>query len=76
MLQVELIQVLQMLVFFFVAFLLTYNFVHNFRFIKSFLAHVKVCFCISSIILYFRSLTIVNYNCFHKYEIWRKYRFS
>ncbi|MDF2986299.1 MAG: hypothetical protein K0R50_1809 [Eubacterium sp.] len=76
MLQVELIQVFQMLILLFVTFLLAYSFVLNFRFIKSFFAEVRVHCCVSTIILYFRTLYTVNYNCYHKYEIWRKYRFS
>ncbi len=76
MLQGEIIQLLQMLVIFFVTFLLAYSFVQNFRYVKTFSAISTISFYINAAVLYERSLYVVNYNCFHKFEIWRKYRFS
>lgn len=76
MLQVELVQMLHMLVFLFVVFMLTFSFVHSFRSVSSFLGHSGAKFSISTIVLYFRELWVVDYNCYHKFEIWRKYRFS
>ena len=76
MLQGEIIQVLQMLVIFFVTFLLAYSFVQNFRCVKTFCTVTAISFYLNAAVLYERSLYVVNYNCFHKFEIWRKYRFS
>ncbi|OPX42626.1 hypothetical protein CLHUN_34470 [Ruminiclostridium hungatei] len=76
MLQVELVQMLHMLVFLFVVFMLTISFVHSFRPVSSFLGHADAKCRISTIVLYFRELSVVDYNCYHKFEIWRKYRFS
>ncbi len=74
--QMELVQTLQILIMLFVTFFLVCNFVHSFRFNKTFLDQVVVRYCISTVILYFRKLYDVNYDCYHKFEIWRYYRFS
>jgi hypothetical protein len=74
--QIELIQVLQMLIFLFVTFFLAYGFVHSFRSIKAFLSETNINYNIHTVVLYFRKFYVVNYNCYHKFEIWRKYRFS
>ncbi len=76
MLQLEIIQMLQMLLFLFVTFFIAYGFVHSFRTIRLHENETKISFSITTAVLYFRKLTVINYNCFHKLEIWRKYRFS
>jgi len=74
--QAELIQALQFLIILFVTFFFVYNVVHNFKFSRNVIAGIKDSYCISTVILYIRNLYVVNYECFHKYEIWRYYRFS
>ncbi len=76
MLQGEIIQVIQMVIILFVTFLLAYSFVQNFRCLKTVSAISAISFYINAAVLYERSLYVVNYNCYHKFEIWRKYRFS
>lgn len=74
--QIELIQVLQMLIFIFVTYFLAYGFVHSFRNVRAFLSETNINYSIYTVVLYFRKLSVVNYNCYHKFEIWRKHRFS
>jgi len=74
--QAELIQALQFLILLFVTIFFVYNVVHNFKFSSTFITGIKDYFCISTVVLYVRNLYVVNYECFHKYEIWRYYRFS
>ncbi len=76
MLQGEIIQVIQMVIILFVTFLLAYSFVQNFRCLKTVSVISAISFYINAAVLYERSLYVVNYNCYHKFEIWRKYRFS
>lgn len=74
--QAELLQVLQFIILMIVTFVFAYNIVHNFKYSRTFINDVKDNYCISTVILYLRQLYVVNYECFHKYEIWRHYRFS
>lgn len=74
--QAELIQALQFIIILFVTFFFVYNVVHNFKFSWTLIVRISDYFCISTVILYLRNLYVVNYECFHKYEIWRLYRFS
>jgi hypothetical protein len=72
----ELIQLLQFLVIMVSIILFTYYVVQSIK--KSFhftFLEVK-SITLREIFEHIKSLTVSNYECFHKYQIWRIYRFS
>lgn len=74
--QTEFFQMFQLLMILFVAFFFAYNIIQNFRLCPTFLFCIKSYICIYTVIIGIRTLYVVNYECFHKYEIWRYHRFS
>lgn len=70
------LQVLQFLFVFIAAFFIVYSVVRNFKSGGRFVKHIQDKNCTRTVIIYVRSLCAVDYKCFHKYQIWRCYRFS
>lgn len=72
----DIVQLLQFLFVLFVAFFFVYSIFCSFKFTVIFIGQIKEKNCSCPFYLYMRSLCSVDYTCFHKYQIWRFYRFS
>lgn len=73
---VELVQMVQFFIILIFALFFVYNIVHALKASGTFKLVIKEHSCLRTALLYTRCLYTVNYECFHKYEIWRFYLFG
>ncbi len=72
----DIVQVLQFFIVFLIAIYFMSSIVRSFNFSYKFVKHIKEKKHNQSVILYIRNLYSANYECFHKYHIWRYSRLS
>jgi hypothetical protein len=76
MMSSELIQLLQFLIIMVSIILISYCVVQSIKESFHFTFNETKSVTLSEVFEHIKSLTVSNYECFHKYQIWRIYRFS
>lgn len=72
----ELLQTIQLFALMFVALVFVYQLIRSFSYLNPVAANVS-SHAVGRITLSYTScLTVINYDCFHKLQIWRYFRFS
>jgi hypothetical protein len=72
----EIMQLLQLILLVISVMLVTYCVVHFIRSQFTGISHQTKEITLSEVFAYFKKLTVRNYECYHKYQIWRIYRYS
>jgi hypothetical protein len=72
----ELLQTLQFLIMLIIIMFVTYRIIHSFKYFARISFSLKDKSASHYIKNYVRFLTVVNYESYHKYRIWRYYVFS
>lgn len=72
----ELLQAIQFLLVMITAIIFVYHLVRYFKYFCPIISKITVYTSIKNALQYMRSLSVLDYECFHKLQIWRYYRFS
>lgn len=72
----ELLQAIQFLFVMIAAIIFVYHLVKGFKYFSAVVSKVFIYSSNKNALLYMRSLSVLDYECFHKLQIWRYYRFS
>lgn len=72
----ELLQTIQFLLMMLAAIIFMYHLVRNFSYFRSVVTKSFLRISCKNTLLYMLTLSVLDYECFHKLQIWRYYRFS